>query len=684
MPNYFDQFDASPARKAPSSNFFDQFDEDVTPVDQTKERQALQEELNRRLELADQAGRELKTAENVASFSRPVLRGSVDLADGVLSLPRLAASVPVAAYNAVTGSDVELPISQSVADLSPGAREILAAHTDAERYGSTITRGVGGVIAGLGVGSVLGATGGTASTAANVGRVLASNPGLQATGAVTGGISAEYARDLGYGTVGQTVAGLAGGIAPSLITPAAQAATRAFVRGGEQGRQQLANNLEAFKRAGTTPSVGQATEGRGARATENFLASSPGGAGKIVQKAEAQATELAANIENKAAGLAGRTSAEIAGRKVSASIQGSFLPNFRAQKDALYNKLDAFIPSNTQVGISNTQAALGELTKVTPGAAATTARLVNPRIKQIAQDLATDAQNGTVPYNALKALRTTIGQEMDSGLVTDVPTKQWKALYAALSEDMKAAANQAGPKAKAAWERANNYTSAGYKRLSLLDEVAAKGAKPEEVFKAATSGTAEGATRLRAVMQSIDEDAQKAVAATVLRRMGRAVNSQQDDIGEKFSTETFLTNWNKMSPEAKSTLFNRFGGQFRRDVDAISKVASNLRDGSKVYRNTSGTASAALRNQTVGALALAVLTGQAKIAAGITAGIAGSNVAARLMTNPKFVRWLAESTTVPKSALASQINALAQTAREDQDDELLEGVRMMREIEKEN
>ena len=69
--------------------------------------------------------------------------------------------------------------------------------------------------------------------------------------------------------------------------------------------------------------------------------------------------------------------------------------------------------------------------------------------------------------------------------------------------------------------------------------------------RSATSGTREGATTLRAVLQSLPEDGQKQVAAAVIRRMGRANPSAQDDLGEAFSSERFLTMWNSMAPEAK-------------------------------------------------------------------------------------------------------------------------------------
>src|ERR1044071_162569 len=76
-----------------------QQDEPTFTVAQAQERSRLQQQLNERLAGADAAGKALKRTETVVGVARPLLRGAVDLADGALALPLLAASAPVAAYN---------------------------------------------------------------------------------------------------------------------------------------------------------------------------------------------------------------------------------------------------------------------------------------------------------------------------------------------------------------------------------------------------------------------------------------------------------------------------------------------------------------------------------------------------------------------------------------------------------
>jgi hypothetical protein len=128
-----------------------------------------------------------------------------------------------------------------------------------------------------------------------------------------------------------------------------------------------------------------------------------------------------------------------------------------------------------------------------------------------------------------------------------------------------------------------------------------------------------------------------------------------------FSFSTFLTNWTKLSPEAKTQLFTR--PEWRRDLEQVASAASNVRDGSKVFANNSGTSpsEALIRTgATIGGSMVSLLTGHPMIAASALSAPVTANAMTRLMVNPKFVKWLAESTKAPREQLPAQINALAQ------------------------
>lgn len=535
---------------------------------------------------------------------------------------------------------------------------------------------------------------------------------LPATTTGTGGVvvsggtgpgAASVVREEGGGPIAQLAAGVAGGAVP-LIPAVGASATRGSVRGGEAGRQRVAQNIETFENSGAgTPTVGQATEGRGNRALESVLSKMPGGAGRMAAKGEAESAGLGGKVEEIASNIAGRTGAAPTGRQIKSGLE-QFVEDFKGSSGKLYDELDRHIPKATQVEVGNTREALAKLNADIPGAPNLSKWFKNSKIQGIEGALKADTSGqqaaeqgmnpfqlgmlkqlpmseaertsmfnafdeGKLPYEALKKLRTLVGNEIsDSTIASDVPRSKWKPLYAALTKDMGLAAQEAGPKAEAAFVRANNFHRAGMQRLDdVLGPIMKKG-DPEDVFRAALSGTQEGATTINGVMKSLPTESRKAVAATMLQRLGKATPGKQNDLGEVFSTETFLTNWNKLHPDAKRVLFSTLPDTMRSDLDKIAKVASNVRDGSKVFANPSGTAAgAASSGQTWGTAAaafMAVLTGHPEYGAAAIAGSAAtagaSNATARLMTSPKFVHWLAKSTRAPVEQIPAQLNQLFQ------------------------
>jgi hypothetical protein len=568
---------------------------------------------------------------------------------------------------------VPIPSSSQSTDAMLTQAGLPQPQTPGEQLSSNIQRRLTGAATTMGLGTLIS---GAPGIVGPIGQTLAANPVVQGMSAVTGPTAADLTRRAGGGQGAQYAADVIGTMAPGAVAYAAPESVRQGFRGGEQGRQAVQNNIDTFQAAGTTPSAGQATQGRFAQATESLLSKTPGSAGQMSAKSSNQAGEIGASLEAQASKLSPQASGEQAGRAITKGIsgEGGFVEKFKAKQGELYDQLDSFIPANKPVAVDNTRNALKSLNADIPGAPNVSKFFKNAKIGGIqsaveadatqgtkpVEDMIAQAADGTLPYEAVKKLRTLVGNEMaDSWAGSDVPRSKWKTLYGALTSDLKSAAEQTGPEASAAWNRANNFTRAGMSRIDVLSNVIEKNGGPEKVFQAATSGTKEGATTLRAVMQSLPQDAQKTLTATVLRRLGQAKAGVQNDTGSQFSTESFLTNWNNLSPESKRVLFDRFGPQFRQNMDQVASVASNLRTGSKVFVNPSGTGQAAAQYTTVGAFAMAALTGRVGTASAIAGGAGIANLSARLMTNPNFVKWLATATKAPIGAKAALINQLA-------------------------
>ncbi|MBN3270122.1 hypothetical protein CUR95_23965 [Bordetella bronchiseptica] len=172
-------------------------------------------------------------------------------------------------------------------------------------------------------------------------------------------------------------------------------------------------------------------------------------------------------------------------------------------------------------------------------------------------------------------------------------------------------------------------------------------------------GTADGDTILQRVVSALPKTNRRDLAAAVVKRMGRATAGNQNDAGDAFSTSTFLTNWNKLSPEARSTLFGRIGEAGLTDeLMNLAKVSSNIRDGSRYLANPSGTAPAAARQAMLGAGALAAATAQWPALGAMMTGVAGTNAIGRIMASPSSARWLAEKTGVNSPSVLGGLQAL--------------------------
>lgn len=408
--------------------------------------------------------------------------------------------------------------------------------------------------------------------------------------------------------------------------------------------------------------------------------------------------------------------------------EGGFIDSSRQVANQLYQRLDEQIPKGTRVPVENTRAALRDLNSLIEGAPSVSRFFQNARLAGIEQGLLSDVDgaaavltqpgvrervegfrnalqqqrantiarneqrralnmtnlepvmseadidanvqaalgrmvDNNLPYEALQKLRTLVGSEIESAsLMSDVPRSKWKALYGALSRDMEAAATTPG--AKQALARANAYFNARVKRIDAIDAVIQKHGGPEKVFNAVMAGTRDGGTTLRSVMQSLDKEGQKAVTAAVIKRMGLATPGNQGAAGETFSAGTFLTNWNRISPEARRALFDRYGPAFSENMDKIARVAERIKTGSRVYANPAGTShkAAAYTYWTglAGSLAALPLTGPVPLIIMVSGGLT-SRALASFFTNPKAVAWLSRNASKPAGSAMAELSLLAQS-----------------------
>lgn len=583
------------------------------------------------------------TVKKILSQEQPKLTSisgiAAEAGKGIMrGLSDVSMLVGEAGTNMMLGPVVGSLAAKSIKTLAAPSRELISAKpaSETERFAGTAAEIAGGSIPGGGLGGL---------------RALLGT-GVAALGGATGE------------QVGGQVGKFFGTFTPASVSAVARMAKNVVSK-------KVTPTVEKFRSVGAEPSVGQATDSVFLHGLENLASKFPGGAGIMKSFIEQQQKQIGSLARTE-------TTAETAGRAIEKGITGrsGFLARTKAVWQMLDDAVAAKIPSGSRFIPANTLKSLDDLTTPVTGAEKTTAALVNPKLADMKANLIADldANNGNIPFEALRALRTKVGSMLDDALVSGVPGGELKKVYGALSRDLEVAANQAG--AGQEFARQNNFYRARMERIeSVLDRVIGKDKQPEDIFKAIDPTNVDQVNKLRLTMRSLQPAEREMVMKAVVNKLGRAAPGRQSELGNVFSSETFLTNWNRLSTGAKQQLFPDL--KTRINMNRIAEASANLRIGRGIYANPSGTAgSFAAYSVYMSPFAAtgAAIGGPAGAAVGIltAAGGAtlGANIGAKLLTNPKIVDWLATPISPSKPGqIAIHLGRLIAIYKDEKDSE---------------
>lgn len=515
---------------------------------------------------------------------------------------------------------------------------------------------------------------GTALTAGRITGAPATNGAMARTafGGGASGAAGATATEMG---APPEIAILAG-MAPQMASIAATGGLKRMVRGNEQGRQAMAQRMTDLEAAGiSNPSLGLASGNSFIAGLENLASKIPGSVGLY----EAHRAKMIDGMANKAASARDAASkqygSEVAGRAIETDLQTLLKPRITDAFERVNDKMIAAIPADKRFPIPYSLGALAQATAVNPLAPNTTAGFVQPRIATLRQSMLADSQatqanqyypstvNKGLPVSATRAIRTSIGNEAANRNIRGTPEQaEFKQVYSGLTKDIGNAArlndlaagpqpNNLGPTERA-FNRGNKLYSAGMDRIDRVQPYANKDA-PEQAYNGLMQSAKENVSTLRAVKKSVSEETRATVAATAIDRMGRAKPGQQNDTSDVWSQETFLTNWNQLTPKARMELFSGFknAAQVSAQVDALAKGASMIRDSSKIWANPSGTGGNAMAAGSMGGIASTLLT-KPLAAMGAVAGLMGARQASKnFLLSPKATDFYVQP-TVPRNKLA--------------------------------
>jgi len=511
---------------------------------------------------------------------------------------------------------------------------------------------------------------------------------LQYTAATSGGVAESVARESGATTGEQTAAAIIASLGV-VATPALMSLTKRMLAGGAS-QQQIQQAIADFETFGATPSVGIATGQPAQKFGETALANFPGGAGRLAtygeQTSEAMGTKIGAMSKELTGGdiTEAATAAETAGQAVKSGAEDFKSVYLGTKAGKLYDEADNVIGKSHSVSLDNTIKQLDELTAPIPALEKASAVTADPKTLELANAIKDDLAalnapgGGAIPYESIKAFRTRIGRLIGNSVFNpDADVQQLRSLYGALSKDIDASlANN--PEALAKLKRANKFWEASQKRIDVLAKyLKVKDISGEEIYNSILRGAD---AKVVSVIRSMPIDAKKEFTRALLIKMGSPQQKTAGIFEKDFNINNFLKEYEKIASSKKlnTALFgqNEFGSTFASDMDAIVRSARKIRDSAKYMANNSKTSvqqeSASLFKDVIGLLGIGTGVGYGAQSIVVGAGTAlaapiAANVVARVITNPKFVRWLASTSKLPPKAGAAQVDLLAKANRDDED-----------------
>jgi hypothetical protein len=280
----------------------------------------------------------------------------------------------------------------------------------------------------------------------------------------------------------------------------------------------------------------------------------------------------------------------------------------------------------------------------------------NTKLSKIANSL----NDGEVSYNDLKQLRRDIYKLRNrTDLTADVNSRDLDNLYAGITKDLEVIAQSQGKLKE--FRRAEKFWSKSQDRINKsLKKYAKDDLGNEKIYakieRAAKDGPTADIRELRVLRNSLRKDEWGEVAATTFNRLG-VKNGE-------FNINHFITNYNKMSPQARE-LFTSHKPHLRSSFDDLAKATALLQRYDRARpRGSAPTQNAIGSIMAVTGGAEAVLTASVPLFSLLLGGTA--RVTASMLSSPKFVKMLARAQRLKaQEAQGVNINVPAQNLTRD-------------------
>lgn len=256
---------------------------------------------------------------------------------------------------------------------------------------------------------------------------------------------------------------------------------------------------------------------------------------------------------------------------------------------------------------------------------------------------------GGLTWRAMQRLRSEIGDRLSGDIVPEpgLNKRALKAVYGALSEDLKFLVGEAGKARRIgkktaldAWSSANmKFESEIAARRSAIEKIVGKDGSAaaetiaDRLITMASDKQGADIARLRRVRTTLDDDAWNQLSSAALGRMGQSKDG--------FSIARWRTDYGKLSAAGKELMFNSI---HRQALDDIAKVGAQFE---KLERlgNPSGSARMGLAVGGAGWAAIEPIS--------LLTSMAGGNALARILAKPATAKATADWSKAYAAAGAS-------------------------------
>lgn len=467
-------------------------------------------------------------------------------------------------------------------------------------------------------------------------------------------------------------------------------------------RLNMPDRLQIFKQYNIKPTLGQLTENpiidsfetafarvpvsaqilkRGAERAQNEL-------GKQYTKAITEALDLVKIPSTK--DVTGVIRRGLSGKKVKAGDldpgdasfgifnANGFISRFRTDSDYYYGKLSealkAVPEAQKKVGMTNVQNFFEEQVKGI-GLKNLDRVMDDPFLAKYYKAFLKDVSEsgGKINYTKADKFRQKIGQKLSNPMIyADEQRGLYKALYRSISDDisntLEKIPGKKGNTIRAAKRDAFNHTKEGRALIDDFVNPLMKKVDIDTITSQLLTKAKGGDTALNGLMKALGPDRSRVLVASIIDKLGKPTSGAGGQLGalgrkNTFSTETFLQNIRQISPEAREALFankifkGKDYGTLNRSLKDIEAVASyiNLQNpfkgqlGQAATKGEAGVgliigAGATVAGGAIAGGATGGLLGGAAFLAGVPLlGFGGATIA-KMLSNPAFVSWVANTT----------------------------------------